>query len=257
MFLKKILIAAAVTLGSLPLVDLPALAKTTYTGVDIKTGKGFNTKTVSVEGVVGNISVKNLDADQVIVEASGDDEYLKNLVIEEDGGNLKIGFKNDAVYPKKFFEKESQGSVTIRMPKTMPLDFSLNVGKATIDDRLGDTQLSILGTGTIQAQNVDGLLKSKVLGTGDIDIKNLLGNAICEINGTGKIRILDGKSDEFKASVMGTGLIQFGGEVKDATLDVMGPGQIQLAKVTGNTKQNTQGPGGITVNKPLSATPVA
>lgn len=249
MLLKKILGVAIISLGALPLADLPAMAKTTLTGIDIKGGKGLNASKVSGHHLIGTIKVQNLDAQQVIVEATGDEEYLKNLIIEEDGGNLSISFKNEAALT----QKDLQGTVIVRMPRAMPLDISLSKGTASIDDRQGETQFNVLGIGEIKASKVDGPLKAKILGTGNIEVINLLGSADCEVGGAGDIRILDGKSDDFKASVMGSGLVQFGGEAKDAKLEIMGLGKIHLAKATGKVEQNAEGRGEIKINEPIKA----
>lgn len=216
----------------------------TYTGLDVKNGKGIKGSELRTENLVGNIKIDNLDVSEIIVKVDGSEDYLRNLIIDQDGSVLVIKHK-DPLSPS--LKNRDNTVIHIQLPRQSNLHLGLSHATATVADRGGDVTLQINGNGTAAIDGIEGTLKSTISGNGDIKIVKLNGNLETNIQGNGELHIENGKSDLVKASISGSGDIMIGGEVKDADLTIEGAGNITINRLTGNATQNVMGQGTIDI----------
>lgn len=216
----------------------------TYTGMDVKNGKGIPGSSLRTENFVGTLDIDNLDVSEVIVRAEGSDAYLNNLIFEQDGDVLVVKHK-DLKSPTL---QNIQGcSLKIQLPRQSPLNIGITNAEAKIADRGGETKIIVNGTGSAIIEGVEGLFVTVINGSGDVHVKNLKGDMESTIQGAGKLVIDAGNSDRFKADIAGAGEINYGGEVKDADLSIAGTGNITINRATGSVSKNVAGLGQINI----------
>lgn len=216
----------------------------TFTGLDVKSGKGIKGEQLRTENFVGNLKVDNLDVSEIIVKAEGSEDYLRNLIIEQDGDTLIIKHK-DKHSPSLKNTKDSR--IHIQLPRQAALHIGLSNADATICDRGGDTTVNVDGAGSAKIDGVEGCFKSNINGSGDIHITKLNGNMETNIQGNGQLTVLGGKSESVKANISGSGEVSLGGEVRDANLTISGAGNITIDRLTGKVNQNVSGQGTIDI----------
>lgn len=216
-----------------------------YTGLDVKNGKGIKGDQLRTENFVGNLKIDNLDVSEIIVKAEGSEDYLRNLIIEQDGDVLVIKHKD--IYSPTL-KNTADARIHVQLPRQAALQIGLTNADATICDRGGDTTINVDGAGSAKIAGVEGCFKSNINGSGDIHITKLNGNIETNIQGNGQLTVVGGKSDSVKANISGAGEVSHGGEVKDADLTISGAGNISIDRLTGKVNQNVSGQGKVNIN---------
>lgn len=234
----------------------------TYNANDLKNGKGIRAEKLTVSGFIGNLEIKNRDINEIVVQASGSDDYLQTLVVESDGDSVKISHKN---VPSSL-KTTDKDLIVVEMPSRFPVNLSVNSGSASIQEIKADSELVIQGHGDIKLDSFDGKLKTVVQGSGDVKIGNLNGKSDIQISGSGDIEIgnIHGKADiqvsgsggfdiekgqldSLKLVMSGSGDFSFDGDIKDADLNVSGSGKIKLNRVSGTLNQKISGSSSIDI----------
>ncbi len=215
-----------------------------YTGLDVKNGKGIKGEQLRTENLVGNIKIDNLDVSEIIIKAEGSEDYLRNLIIEQDGDVLVIKHK-DKYSPALKNTKDAR--IHVQLPRQFPLHIGLSNADATICDRGGETIVNVDGAGSANIVGIEGCFKSNINGSGDIHIEKLNGTAETNIQGNGQLAVVGGKSESVKANISGSGQVSFGGEVRDADLTISGAGKISIGRLTGKITQNISGQGNVDI----------
>lgn len=216
----------------------------TYTGLDVKNGKGIKGEQLKTENLIGNIKIDNLDVSEIIVKAKGSDDYLRNLIIEQDGDTLLIKHKDkDSPALKDTIDTD----IHIQLPRHARLDLGLTNAHATIADRGGETIVTINGSGSANLEGVEGTFKSAINGNGNVELEKLNGDAETTIQGAGKVNIQSGKSSLIKTNISGSGDVSFGGEVGNADLTISGSGKVFINRLTGSIDQKISGHGQVEI----------
>ena len=243
MTLKNLFLASVVALTILPTFSANSPLKT---GMDVKQLTKVEVNGVKVENFAGQVSIHSLGTGKTArVCLKGADDLLKQVLVQNNQGNLYVAFEKDAPVLKDV----SKLALIIEMPAQMPLDLSLVGGKGEIGPRETDaTKVSLNGFGDIKLASTKNL-QSAIDGSGEITVVNANGDMTIEIRGDGKYVIQKGSIPYLKAHIQGTGVMDIKATVKDADLKSEGAGSMQLATVTGKLSQSINGAGAINIAK--------
>jgi len=219
------------------------------TGMDIKETQKIAVKSVKIENFTGNVFIKSVDTGETVqLSLKGPDDLLKQIIVKDDYGSnnqLYIAFEKSV----PILEGKTKLILTIEMPATMPLDFSLVGGEAAIGVRkTNDTKINLNGFGDIKLASLKDV-ESRIDGSGEITIDKIEGNAAIAIRGDGKYTLQKGSIPHLKATIQGTGEINVWADVEDADLKSEGAGTMNLATVTGTLVQSSSGAGTIHISK--------
>jgi Putative auto-transporter adhesin, head GIN domain len=174
---------------------------------------------VSASGIIP-VEVKNGPVTEVRVEA--DDNLLKYIYTEVDGGTLKISTKNFSNF------KNCTYKVYVTTP-VLNLLSSSGAGSITSTGVLKDEKsisLSSSGAGMINAGVDAPSVDADVSGAGEITISGRTKNYIVELSGAGSINSYDLLSENAEAEVSGVGNIKLHASVK-LKASVSGAGDIK------------------------------
>jgi hypothetical protein len=251
MYLKRLFITTSIAIASfcvLPtMVDAALPIKT---GMDVKEMQRLDVNAVHIDEFAGTVVIKSKGTGKgVRVSLKGPDELLNRVIVTTDHvpnkGDLYVAFEHEVPTLKD----PSTLELTIEMPATMPLTLNLEGGKADIENReTKDTKINVNGFGDIRVASVKGV-ESSINGSGEITFFQINGDAKIAVRGDGKFALQNGKIDNLKASIQGTGWIRVEADVKDADLSTEGEGSITLANLSGQVKQVVHGSGEINIGK--------
>lgn len=162
------------------------------------------------------------------IHASGPDEALDRLQIENRGGNLHVGTTPGGWFSNWHWGKGQKLRVDVTMPMVSEVNLS-GPGNLTVDTvRSRDFGAHLSGPGDINVGSVEAAGVTVTLsGPGDITIAGHADRAVLSLTGPGDIR----------ASRL---------TVADASVTLSGPGDIS-ANVTRNADVRLSGPGDVTL----------
>ena len=104
------------------------------------------------------------------------------------------------------------------------------------DVRVGNTgnaSISIAGSGDSSLGTV-GSLNADIAGSGDLLVKNVNGPVSVSMAGSGDTKIVGGKANPLKISIVGGGDFVFGGQAVDPSISAIGSGDVWIKSYTGN-----------------------
>lgn len=252
MTFKHLFIATAIASSTISLVIWPTFAATPplKTGMDVKQVTKVEVNGVKVENFAGQIIVRSVGTgNKVSVSLKGDDDLLKQVIVQDDHGddkkNLYVAFEKDAPVIKDV----TRLTLIIEMPAKMPLDLTLVGGKGDIGPRESDiTKISLNGFGDIKLASTKNL-ESTIDGSGEITVLQANGDMAIAIRGDGTYLVEKGSIPNLKASIKGTGEVHVLADVTNADLKSDGAGTMNLATATGVLSQSISGAGTINIAK--------
>jgi len=161
------------------------------------------------------------------VHAAGTDEALNQLLIENRGGELRIGSK-----PGRWFSWHWGRNQRARIDITVPMIAAVNLsgpGNLTVDTvRVRDFNGTLSGPGNITIGNAEAAaIELRLSGPGDLTVAGHAGRGTLSVSGPGNIH----------ASKLA---------LADAAVNVSGPGDVE-ATITRTADLRLSGPGDIRV----------
>lgn len=243
LFLASAVVASTISLSTLPTLSANALLKT---GMDVKELTKVDVNGVKIENFAGQVTIRSVGTGKAArVCLKGADELLKQVLVQNNQGNLYVAFEKDAPVLKDV----STLTLIVEMPAQMPLDLTIVGGKGEIGPReSSDTKINLNGFGSIKLASTKSF-QSAIDGSGEITVVDVKGDATIGIRGDGKYMIQKGFIPHLKAAIQGTGEMDIKADVKDADLKSEGAGTMQLATVTGKLSQSMNGASTINITK--------
>lgn len=212
------------------------------------TTKSFPAGNFTRLAVAGSYDVTVSTGSQPGVQATGGQNRLEELVVEQDGDTLKIhprersgmrwwgGWKNDggvkvSVTVPALSELAMAGSGDVTINKVAGERFSGAIaGSGSL--KLGEVQarqieLKIAGSGDVQARGTAGAAKLSIAGSGGIDGGNLVTDtADVSVQGSGDVRLQARQTAN--VSVAGSGDVEIKGGAK-CTVNKAGSGEVRCS----------------------------
>ncbi len=168
---------------------------------------------------LGSIDVVIRAGEESRVSISGDDNLLEFVVTEVSRGTLEVRLENGS------YEFGEPLVVTISVPQLESLELN-GSGSATITGLKQESiTLSVLGSGDVRASGSVDLLHASVKGSGDLSLRELKArSAVASVLGSGDIAL---HAEEYlKASVQGSGDIDYWGSPADCDVESLGSGSV-------------------------------
>ncbi len=206
-----------ILLGVLPLAACSMVSSSGTAGTGSGSARDFALSGFTAVTLTGSDDVDVKIGPSFAVHATGPSDVLDQLLIERDGDTLKIGRKpvigfnwggkgaKISVTMPLITAAELTGSGGMTIDQVKTADFkaastgSGDLGIAALDVQKGD--LSVTGSGSINAKGKAGALAMSVMGSGDIDAKGVTassadvsimgsGSANATVNGAAKVDIM-------------------------------------------------------------------
>lgn len=259
--------------------------------------KSFAVRSVLVKDVIGQLSVAVKPSGPVTLEIAGIKRRVDSLDVSADGGVLRIkGQHVSSVWDwHDWFNFSGDnmadpGKLQVRL--TVPAGTALavdgQIGNAVIGDtqgplrfeavtsnvkigRVGQAELTLAGSGKIDAAEINGPLELKIAGSGKVHVAksksvkadiagagdaqfgavdgglrlsiagsgdtvagSINGPLRVSIAGSGSVKIASGLADPMHVSVMGSGNVDFGGTAVDPHISAMGSANVRLKAYRGH-----------------------
>lgn len=181
-----------------------------------------------------NSSITIVSGRQNICVNSGSGDIIRGLNIFSDNVNISSGDECDT-------------KLKIGVPKGSSINVAKISGNTTIGDIEGPLQISMRSSYSAKVGKVGDSILS-LQGSGDIEITSVNGAMLTAcVQGSGDIKIHDGNIRMLQASVQGSGDIYFGGKTVEANLSIMGSGDIDIASSKHKPSRSNMGSGDINV----------
>ncbi len=189
-----------------------------------------------------------------LVVAPGTDIELDDVAVKLEGGDLGGDFKARGQIFGSIGDVESayvgvSGSGDFDLGDIAG-DFDGSVsGSGDLDAGAvgGDADLSVSGSGAVKTGAITGGFKGSISGSGRIEAKEVNGPTKASIAGSGDVIIKDGRAEDLKVSISGSGDFRFGGVAVNPHISVAGSGDISIGSYEGSLR--TSGNADIRIGK--------
>lgn len=201
------------------LVSCSFLAQPKYEGSGVSAHAARQSDSFDSVKLVGSIDVVIEVGEARSIVIDGDDNLIEHVITEVRGDQLEVRLENGS------YTINTPLVVTVSMPE---LEAAELVGSG--DLRIsgldaGALSLSVVGSGDVSATGKVDRLKAHVTGSGDMQLRELQATSVdAEVTGSGDLSL--SVEENLKASVQGSGDIDYWGEPEALDLDTMGSGSI-------------------------------
>jgi hypothetical protein len=215
--------------------------------------KSYDTKTLRVDDVVGNVRV-NVQDGPMKVDVSGSRNMVNGLTVKANDGTLLISGSEAASFSvwdwRKWFDfshvyEDHYGKLFIKVtvPKGTDVRIEDLVGNATVGDTYGPLRLETTAGDSTVGRVANARIE--MAGTGKTSIADVAGELRVEIAGSG--RVTAGHAGNVRADIAGSGDAQIGAIGGGATIDIAGSGDFTASKVNGPVKVSIAGSGNVKI----------
>lgn len=174
--------------------------------------------------------ITTTDSDTATVKVYGQQDALDALNLYQDGSKLKLKYNSNAKN-----NNNQKVYVEIAIPQQTDLEISVIDGEWSVDSLIGDIKLKSYGDGYFSFHELDSE------------------EAELTLNGSGNIDIKGGVIEKFKAKILGSGAITFGGMADEAEFEIIGSGQLKIHQVIDKiSNQTIFGSGKVKIKNPPS-----
>lgn len=135
--------------------------------------------------------------------------------------------------------------ISVLVPVGIPLELSSLNGNCHVGNTNSQVKLSI-SSGDCKLGKINKSELS-VQGSGNIEANQVTGNLNVNINGSGNIIIHNGQVNHLEAVLDGSGQIDLGVHAQEATISLMGAGNIRVTEVKSQPQVNISGVGNVEV----------
>lgn len=189
-----------------------------------------------------------------LVVAPGTDLELDDVAVKLKGGDLGGAFKARGQLFGSLGDVE-----TARVGVSGSGDFKLGdvsgdlIGAISGSGNLktgavgGDADLSVSGSGSVAVGAISGGFEGSISGSGRIQADAVNGPTKASIAGSGDVVIKDGRAEDLRVSISGSGDFRFGGVAVNPHISVAGSGDISLGSYEGSLR--TSGNADIRIGK--------
>ena len=141
-----------------------------------------------------------------------------------------------------------RGSGDINLGNTGPLQILLEgSGDIETGDVDGDARISLIGSGDIVVGDVSGETTVELQGSGDVSVNGAHRYAQVVLLGSGDVEFANGQVQQLGVEVRGSGDVNFNGDADDVSVLLYGAGDVYVAGSTGNRVVNRYGPGDVRI----------
>jgi hypothetical protein len=233
------LVAAALT--------FPAIADNWITGPT----KTFDARNVSVNDIVGNVSIAVRDGGPATVQINGAKQRVDETSVRMEGDTVRVvGHAYNEVWDWHhwfdFSDHMTTGGlqVKITMPRGGDVHVEDLVGDAQIGDTMGSMHFGAVSTNSTIGRVADA--KIDLAGSGKVTIASVQGDLHAETAGAGKI--VAGNVGAVNADVAGSGAIDLGNVNGDLHLDIAGSGDFSAKSLNGGAHIDIAGSGSVHID---------
>lgn len=246
------------------------------------------------------ISLVNLTGDVTISISNRNDKI--NLEVEDGAQGVRTVLKDGLLTISQ--GNGTPGSIHLTLPDSASISVMDHVGDISIDgrtnaplklrmrrgdvsaDRVGPAEVTMLETGSVSIDRVDGPLKAAIQGSGslaigrvetlalevnghgevsvdrvndatkisvpgyaDVNINRVNGPVKVDFSGAGKLGITEGRAEPLDVNLSGAGEVRFDGTAVNPRINASGSGSVHIARKEGNTQFNSSGSGSIHVGE--------
>ncbi|MGA0606818.1 GIN domain-containing protein [Phenylobacterium sp. VNQ135] len=111
----------------------------------------------------------------------------------------------------------------------------------------GSASIRVAGSGAIATADIRGGLDVDIAGSGDVTAKSVQGPLDVNIAGSGDVSVAGGRATTMKASIAGSGDIDFRGTTGSLKARIAGSGDIRAREVKGEVSKSIMGSGAVTI----------
>ncbi|WP_162789199.1 MULTISPECIES: head GIN domain-containing protein [Sphingomonas] len=162
------------------------------------------------------------------VQATGGQNRLDDIVVEQDGDTLKIHPKpsNGMNWTRWTNDKGVKISVTLPTLASVAMAGS---GDVTVNKVAGDSfEANLAGSGGLKLDSVQARqLAIKIAGSGDVSAKGTVGATQMSVAGSGDVDAADLVADTAEIKVMGSGNVRLQAK-QSANVSVAGSGDVEI-----------------------------
>ncbi len=219
-----------------------AALKVSYSAASIDAGDlggAFVVQKSMLEGAVGDVAAADVTLTGWGDLSLGDVSGPAKLSVYG-SGDIQMGSSRELVA-----KVSGSGDIDIDRVDGAAVVSIKGSGDIQLDDVAGDIEAKISGSGDIQGGAVRGGGVFVIAGSGDIVVDSVNGPTIASIKGSGDIDIDDGRAENLRVSVAGSGSFVFSGVATNLDASVGGSGEINVARNEGAL--HTKGDGEIIV----------
>lgn len=220
-------------------------------GVDFTAAKHFKAYKISLQELYANVSIKNHESTDVIVEMEGNEEALKQVLVTPITKHEKTVL---AIYHPKKRPIQEAVTITITMPKETITKIGL-VGDVTLDVEQihAPSEISLIGSGKASIAALHDKTELTLIGSSTMQLESIRGKLDADVVGGGALIVKQGYAPYADFGVDGAGEITCGADIFDGKAEVLGAGTITVGgKVRGELRQKMIGAGRIIMSeKPL------
>ena len=186
-------------------------------------------------GSVSVINTTNAGASNSISSVTIGANVYSNIVISGPDGSLStvIGGNNGDI------------ETVVQVPEEATVIIEQALGDITVGDTHGPVKID-MSAGNAKLGMI-GNAELRVDGTGSINARRVVGDLTVQVQGTGKVEVADAELDQLTVAVEGTGKVIVGGQAQRADLAVQGVGRIEVVAVVERPRLSVQGLGRIEV----------
>lgn len=168
---------------------------------------------------LGSIDVVARVGESRSLEITGDDNLLQHVITEVENGRLTVSLENGS------YEMNRPMTVTVSTPELESLEIR-GSGDAHITGlERGSLELSVLGSGDVDAQGQVDRLEATIRGSGDMELRELRARAAeISVMGSGDLTVF--AEERLSATVHGSGDIDVWGSPADREIVVHGSGSV-------------------------------
>ena len=226
---------------------LPAVADTWTTGP----ARNFNVRSITVDDIVGNVSVAVRDNGPITVQVSGLKHHVDAVSVGQDDGKVEVSGENfhDVWDWRHWFDFSEQSnntgdlSVKVTVPRGSEVHIEDLVGDAQVGDTMGPFHLGAVSTHSTIGRVGDAHIS--LAGSGDVRMADISGDLHAETAGSGKI--VTGNVKSVHADVAGAGSINTGHVDGDLKLDIAGSGDFAATSLNGGLHVDIAGSGSVRI----------
>lgn len=111
----------------------------------------------------------------------------------------------------------------------------------------GGLKIRVAGSGDVAAADVKGGLDVHIAGSGDAAVRSISGPLEISLAGSGDVRVAGGRASEMRASVAGSGDIEFQGVADSLRARIAGSGDVHAREVKGPITKTIMGSGSVRI----------
>ncbi|WDI32928.1 DUF2807 domain-containing protein [Hyphococcus flavus] len=221
-------------------LTIPAGAALSFDSAVVKltadnTNGALSVREGHVDGVIGDIA-----SGDIKIHGSGD---LKTGVV---AGALDIGIHGSGDFEAltvETLEASIHGSGDINL-RDVNGDATVGIhgsGDVTLGNVNGSFVASIHGSGDIDAGDVAGGAATSVYGSGDISLASINGETTAKVHGSGYINIRDGRAEDLRVEIHGSGGFDFGGVATNPDVRASRSGDVYIRRHEGSVRVSGDG----------------